>query len=81
MLRDEIAKIMKQEFWSTPDHRDFREYPVADQILALIEGERCVWTVDDSYIEYTTTCGRTLDTPQRINGTYCPYCGKHRKLK
>jgi NADH pyrophosphatase NudC (nudix superfamily) len=57
-------------------------YAFADQILSLINAERCVWTYDDWQIHgqdvYKTSC----DMFEFYEGyTYCPKCGKRIEVK
>jgi hypothetical protein len=65
-LRDEVAKIAVE---------------LADQILALIDGQRCEWKV---YRGYWTSCadGEIMSTPFDLaEQPFCPICGKRIEVK
>lgn len=74
ILKDEIKtivrRVLNREMW--PDY-------ATNQILALIEGERCQWTkqIEDNHEYYTTSC----DLVDLAYHTYCPKCGKRIEVK
>jgi hypothetical protein len=37
MIRNEIAEIIYEAYWSTPTHRDSQSLTVADRIIALLD--------------------------------------------
>jgi NADH pyrophosphatase NudC (nudix superfamily) len=81
-LREKIAEIVKTSFFGhSQDEADISKR-IADQILSLINAERCVWTYDDWQIHgqdvYKTSC----DMFEFYEGyTYCPKCGKRIEVK
>jgi hypothetical protein len=48
MIRNEIAEIIYEAYWSTPTHRDSQSLTVADRIIALLDKkvQEAGWRVD-----------------------------------
>lgn len=56
-------------------------YAFADQILSLINAERCVWTRDGDG-DWDTECGRCYDHDEvNTPAGYCNGCGKQIEVK
>ncbi len=54
---------------------------LADQILSLINAERCVWTRDEDG-DWDTECGRCYDHDEvNMPAGYCNGCGKRIEVK
>ena len=70
-LRDEIGDLVSEAL--SPD-KTFDE--LADQILALIDAQRCVWTADEDGI-YHTSCNMV----ENSYSVYCSKCGKRIEVK
>jgi hypothetical protein len=85
-MRDKIADrySMYQWYFHIDDERLHPEnrklaYAFADQILELINTERCVCTYDADDCMLSTGCGKDLyyEAPFEIEYTpFCPCCGK-----
>jgi predicted RNA-binding Zn-ribbon protein involved in translation (DUF1610 family) len=79
-MRDKIAKLIETENAYGYYAHD-RAEELADQILSLINAERCVWTYDDER-EWVTSCGEEiLDDDTYGKYPYCPCCGKRIEVK
>lgn len=50
----------------------------ADQILSLINAERCVWKHEEVWYPclYYTSCGKFYREEYAEDKPYCPFCGK-----
>ena len=74
MIRDEIINILMTD-------NDWPWTPAtADKILALIEGERCEWTLIGNEMGsdfYRTSCGEA----SFVLNKYCRYCGRKVEVK
>ncbi len=86
-LRDEIAEIIEQVADDMPYSKQGSIDSIADQILALINAQRCTWIFADDDIN--TGCGLTLgrrdddgeyDT-EDMKTNYCWNCGKRIEVK
>ena len=72
-MRDKIAEIINEE--------RFPPSVIADQILELINAERCVWTRDEDG-DWDTECGRCYDHDEvNMPAGYCNGCGKRIEVK
>jgi hypothetical protein len=75
-LRSKIVNIMAKGKYLTD---------TADQILALLEGQRCEWTPrSDDHYEWDTNCGAQWyfeDDPDFELAPFCPMCGKRIEVK
>lgn len=76
MLRDEIiGKLQTAKFINASAEH------VADQILSLVEMQRCEWTYDAER-EWVTSCGEeVLDDDTYGKYPFCPCCGKKILIK
>ena len=71
-MREKIAKLIRRNYHD--------RYPMfndtANQILSLINAERCVWTRDEDG-DWDTECGRCYDHDEvNMPAGYCNGCGK-----
>lgn len=80
-LREKIAEIVKTSFFGhSQDEADISKR-IADQILSLINAERCVWTKDEDG-DWDTECGRCYDHDEvNTPAGYCNGCGKRIEVK
>jgi DNA-directed RNA polymerase subunit RPC12/RpoP len=55
----------------------------ADQILSLINAERCVWEHEEVWYPclYYTSCGKFYREEYAEDKPYCPFCGKRIEVK
>lgn len=84
MLRDEIVKIIKDWFGVPVIYKDEDGKFCADDILALIDGQRCIWEYDDANKVYMTDCGIDFNTRNKWDFDrypFCPCCGKMIEVK
>ena len=76
-MRDEIAEMIKKHRvcidWAT------YEVQLADQILSLIEGQRCEWVQEKEY--RTPSCRGGISFGKKWDFPYCPCCGKRIEVK
>jgi len=55
----------------------------AEQIAALLDAQRCVWTHNAEYYPnlYHTACGKVLSEDSLEQRPFCPCCGKRIEVK
>ena len=78
-MRDKIAKLIRRNYHD--------RYPMfndtADQILELINAERCVWRHEEVWYPclYYTSCGKFYREEYAEDKPYCPFCSKRVEVK
>jgi rRNA maturation endonuclease Nob1 len=81
-MRDKIAKLYIDNCFAKSllvVGNEAEEF--ADQILSLINAERCVWTRDEDG-DWDTECGRCYDHDEvNMPAGYCNGCGKQIEVK
>ena len=85
-LKGKIANMIRDTTYRNPQmfvkHGDVSLFStrLAKRILALIEGERCEWTLIGNEMGsdfYRTSCGEA----SFVLNKYCRYCGKRIEVK
>jgi hypothetical protein len=80
IMQEKIAKLIETENAYGYYAHD-RAEELADQILSLINAERCVWTKDEDG-DWDTACGRCYDHDEvNTPAGYCNGCGKQIEVK
>ena len=79
-LRKEIANYLDEN-----DHSLYKGgiscQEAADDILSLLDAERCEWK-DDGYGDYAAQCGGYFSFDHDIvDDKYCPHCGRRIEVK
>jgi hypothetical protein len=84
MLRDKIADIILDREDANGELTESLDESI-DKILALIDAQRCVWTLDDGSNTWESSCGvdgmadpKTFDFGEF---PFCPCCGKRIEVK
>lgn len=78
-MRDKLIQIINKAF----EHLYTGHLPdeeIADQILALIGGERCVWTQSFPDGAYYVAHDKKIPAELKIS-TFCPFCSKRIEVK
>lgn len=77
-MLDKIADIIDDELMPVTYVPKEASFIIATKILALLEGERCVWKHEEIWYPclYYTSCGKYLREEFNEDKPYCPCCGK-----